>query len=239
MPKKEYRFPIKFVPNDGQGELNFGRLIPKCPFRLIACGSSGSGKSSIIFSMLLNDHFPYRAVFEDRIFVVSPTMDLDRRYEKIKKEFDLEEENFSKADDFEEFITEILETQKEYSEEVKPPTLLIIDDCIGYFNKSSKSKLITIFVSGRHYGINIFLTSQAYREVPKTCRLQVTNLLVFSTNKKEKQILYEEHSQSLDDKEWYRIFDYATQDDYSFLHINYDNKPGERFVKRFESILQL
>ena len=55
--------------------------VPKVPLRMILLAPSGSGKTVLLSNLILNI---YRGCFE-RIFVFSPSIELDKTWELVKK----------------------------------------------------------------------------------------------------------------------------------------------------------
>ena len=55
--------------------------VPKVPLRMILLAPSGSGKTVLLSNLILNI---YRGCFE-RIFVFSPSIDIDKTWEPVKK----------------------------------------------------------------------------------------------------------------------------------------------------------
>jgi hypothetical protein len=55
--------------------------VPKVPLRMILLAPSGSGKTVLLSNLILNI---YRDCFE-RIFVISPSIDIDKTWEPVKK----------------------------------------------------------------------------------------------------------------------------------------------------------
>ncbi len=55
--------------------------VPKVPLRMILLEPSGSGKTVLLSNLILNI---YRGCFE-RIFVFSPSIDIDKTWEPVKK----------------------------------------------------------------------------------------------------------------------------------------------------------
>jgi len=54
--------------------------VPKVPLRMILLAPSGSGKTVLLSNLILNI---YRGCFE-RIFVFSPSIDIDKTWEPVK-----------------------------------------------------------------------------------------------------------------------------------------------------------
>jgi len=232
MPTKYKKYIVENIPVKNKYKVKTSPLLPSHPSRIIMVGGSHSGKSTTLFNLLLNKTFPFLNLYkDDRIFVVSPTLKLETRWELVN----VQEENTSDGSDIDEFIDEVLEKQ----EDDPKPAIIVLDDIIPMLNNSQKSGVAKLFISGRHYNLTSVLLSQGYRNCSKLCRLQISNLILFPVNKKEQQIVWEEHSLGYDLDEWLELYKAATDKKYSFLHINYANDDNERFIKNFETILQL
>ena len=55
--------------------------VPKIPIRMLLLAPSGSGKTVLLSNLILNI---YRGCFE-RIYIFSPSVDLDTRWKPVKK----------------------------------------------------------------------------------------------------------------------------------------------------------
>lgn len=140
---------------------------------------------------------------------------------------------------YQELQIEYLQAKKR-SKKDSDRVLLVFDDALGLDNSLFKrnslfSKLNTM---NRHLNISIIVVSQAYKQIPRTIRVNMSNYVVFEiANQQEIKLFYEENNNSLTFQDWYDKYRQATNEPYSFLYINYQAPKGKRLMKRFEELL--
>ena len=214
-------------------------------------GKTGSGKSFHAKSILENDlkNIPF-----DNRWLISPTamqmMDttlLDYFPEdNVENEFD------------EEFITFVIvelvksERRKLYDKfhyrtteeggRVKIPRnknekpkyehyLIFVDDFIENlkFAGGKVRGLAALIIKARHYNINLILTSQSYTKVDHVIRSNTKQLILFGANANEINKLSKEHNIFAKSKTFRQYFQYLTDEDYSYVHINYNYPVSKSF----------
>jgi hypothetical protein len=140
------------------------------------------------------------------------------------------------------FIQTLINKQRfvieRYSKEIADNILLIFDDCIAdkkFFNSNLVKKML---FNSRHLKISTIITSQAYKELPKSLRLnQSMIILFFIANEAELKLVYEENSSSVNQKDFLRIFRRVTEKAFNFLTINYQNNTEYRLQENFEKFI--
>ena len=228
------KYKIEDIPTPNKHKIKTDILLPDMPFRMLMIGNSGSGKNTTLFNILANKKFPYMKKFKGNIWVIAPTLKLERRWEMIGVPEDQMEED---ADKIDEFIDEVKEHQENTGYK---PCCIIFDDIIPVLNQSNKSGVNKLFISMRHWNMSGVILSQAYRQgIPKVCRLQATSMIIYKVNNKEQMAIYEENCPELSFDDFQDLFKEATKERYSFLQINYDNKEEDRYIKNFDTILRL
>ncbi|KAI8996033.1 hypothetical protein BC832DRAFT_595729 [Gaertneriomyces semiglobifer] len=81
---------------------------------------------------------------------------------------------------------------------------------------------------------------QAYREIPKTVRVNLTALILFEvTNESELKALYEENTCGMTWDVWVQAYRYCTEQDYDFMYINYKKPKKLRVMKNFDQYIFL
>jgi hypothetical protein len=84
----------------------------------------------------------------------------------------------------------------------------------------------------------LLLCSQAYKEIPKTVRTNLSCLVIFEIpSEKEVEVIYEENSLYMKRKDWQEAYQHAVEDDHSFLYINYQKPKRLRMMKNFTNVL--
>ena len=219
--------------------------VPKVPFRALIFGPSGSGKSVLLVSLILDI---YRDVFS-RVFVFSPSVNHDSIWLPVKKYV---KENLNVNDEkeqcfFEEYKTEdlmkIIDTQtkipkylKEKKEKKLYNILVILDDIADAPEIARHNKLLqSLYVRGRHAGISVITASQKAFILHPVIRVNATQLFIFRLrNRKELDSIVEELSALADAKTILEIYHTATAEDFNFLYVDLMKKNiNEMFYKNF------
>jgi len=118
--------------------------------------------------------------------------------------------------------------------------LIIFDDLVGssLFSGSRGSYFKGVNTRHRHYSASFLMVSQGYKEIPKTIRTNWTCLIVFEIgNEREVQVIYEEYAMGLKSDDWLELYKHATDDDHSFLYINFQKPKRLRMMKNFTNYL--
>jgi hypothetical protein len=204
------------------------------PCRVIFVAPSHSGKSVLIENIFANPKFDYYDLFESNrnVFVMSPTYKSGSM--KIKG---LRPENIRDHLDSD-LINAIMEEQeeniREYGKEKSPNVAIIIDDLIAGLTSHDKNVLRKLYFHGRHAKISTFLTSQSYKSIPKSVRVNADHSIIFQINNtKEMMSIVEE--QNVDEGVFRWILNHATEQPYSFLKINHKKPINERYSVRMSN----
>ena len=124
---------------------------------------------------------------------------------------------------------------KKYGKKIADNILLVFDDCISVKKFFTSEVILKMLLNSRHYKVSIIITSQAYKLLPKSLRLNMSLLVLFYTaNKKELEQIYDENSSSLGFKQFERIYNDICEKDYGFLVVNYQQKAKHRLQNGFE-----
>lgn len=159
-------------------------------------------------------------------------------------------------DDFYENMNSILPVmteQKRIIEDVLAPVygpkgkfyadriLLVLDDQAGLFKASATNNPIVNFVfKHRHYYTSFIIATQAYRAIPRPIRLACSCCVMFKiTNETELEALREEWPGDMTKDEWYRVYEYCTSEDFSFMYINVKFPSFQQVFKNFRTRIRL
>ena len=211
------------------------KIIPQHPASVVFNGSSGSGKTNLLISLLTTDYY-FKDYF-DYIFLFSPTGASDDMFEHLK----LNPENIFVDLDPDD-LSKIMEKQKNIIDkkgiEKAPKILVIFEDCQAN-NKFMKSKpFLKAFIANRHYGMSTWLCGQSFTRTPRACRLQANNIFFFKGSGGEHELMAKEFTPpGLKKKQFLALIDEATTGDYSFLHINMKSPHKERYRKNIDEII--
>ena len=203
--------------------------VSKLPTRSIINAASGSGKTVLIQSLILDI---YRNCFS-RIYIFSPSIELDDTFLPVKKyisenltETEGEQIYFSDFDG--EAVQNILDTQKHiiHHQKKDPKTkrlfsiLLIFDDVADNKAIHNDKALNSCFTRGRHSQVSTILSTQKYNAVSTIIRTNMDSMYLFRLrNANDLQAVIDELSALLDKKRLLEIYLKATEQRFSFLFI--------------------
>lgn len=213
--------------------------IPRINTSTIFSGKTGSGKSLCLVNLLKREDF--LGGWFDQIFLISPTGLSD----DIQGHLDIPKENvFTDLTKGMENITNILNMNRMMIEAVgadKAPKLAIIyDDCVGDRKIMNHHMFIKSFIACRHFNATTFICTQSFTAVPRRCRLQCTNVIIFGCSMDEQKALAETYTPAkYNKKEFCELINFATTEPYSFMFINLSQPQETRYRQTFETILRL
>jgi hypothetical protein len=240
----------------GNTEYNYAQSshqeAPQLPARALIVVPSGSGKTVVLVSLIC-DILRQRdgsSCFA-RVYVVSPTINLDPQWEPVKK-FQRRTMRVSQDEDEELYMDRYSETAlsrivrrqqavvalaRKKELRVIPQICLILDDVADDAALCRRSQtLVSLFLRGRHQAMTTLLSTQVYRSIAPQIRKNVSCMLVFALRSvAERDAIVEENSALAGDKKtMLELYEEATREPHSFLFINYTAPRRERFWERFE-----
>lgn len=178
---KEYRLKLpKFLCDYSLKDdvpAPFDRLVSGFRFCAI-CGNSGSGKTSLLVSMLTDKKILKKCY--NHVIVVCPPSS-----RKSMKKDPLEDLDPAKQFDSLEGIDKILEMLTFYSSEGET-SLLVIDDNQSYLKDAHIANVLNhICANRRHLKTTIIILLQTYNKLPLSTRKLLNVLISFRPSKKE------------------------------------------------------
>lgn len=184
-------------------------------------GPKGSGKSSIVLSLLTSKKSPFRGYFNN-ILLVSPTAKYDDKMKPLQEEVELEGhywENLTETTAEE--ITDCLhEMNDSYTGKKKIQNLIILDDVTHSFPTGRKpSQISSLFTNSRHLKTSIWVITHKYTSMPTIFRNQVDCLFIFRTNSKQ-EIESLKRDINCNEDLLEENLKKATEEDHSFLFVN-------------------
>lgn len=210
-------------------------LPQKGGFAMLICGKPGTGKTSLILSLVCKQGKAFNRKF-DRVFVFSPsliTMD-DDPFELIPEEQKFEEATL-------ESIEEVLDTIRDSGEKV----LLILDDVIADIRGKGKGEienlLEKIFFNRRHLcgaggSCSVIATSQTYNKISPKLRKTASHY-VFYDNKQKKEIdsIFDEVI-LIPKKEYIDVLRYVYDKKHNFMYIDNSLQENKQIHKNFNPL---
>jgi hypothetical protein len=214
-------------------------MIPKINSSTIFSGRSGSGKSVCLANLLTRKEF-LKGAF-DQMYLISPTGTSD----DIQKQMGIKKANvftdvIAGITEMEEILNDNRSIIEKVGADKAPKILLIYDDCVGDRDLLKHPMFIKSFIACRHFNCTTMICTQSFTRVPRVCRLQATNTIIFACSLDEVKTLSETYCPSRYTKrEFSDIIHHATREPYSFLYVNWAAQPAERYRKNFDTMLKL
>jgi len=215
------------------------------PMRLLIVGKSQlSGKSTVCGNMLCRPYdekdeaglqFYKNDFMGENIFVISPSVHIDKKWSSIIKGKDIPDGNIYEQYNEEELERLYDKLEMLYYDESAPgdfqPKLVIFDDvsATGSFKEKINGIMAKYFCNSRHFGISIICTSQKLSDLSTVQRENATGIIMFSCSNKQAELFYNDVS-PMPKKEFMGLLNKATEKKHSFMVVNYSNDPEERFL---------
>ncbi len=152
--------------------------------------------------------------------------DLDEIPRKIKEQQDIIKQLHDKG-------------YKKQAKYIADRMLVVLDDQAGMFKGGNvNNPMVNYVIKHRHSSSSVIIVTQAYKAIPKTIRTNCNALILFEIpNLSELKVIYEENPEGLNEHEWMKVYQHATEEPYSFMYINNKFPKGQRIYKRFDSQL--
>ncbi len=218
--KKSHPLSAEMKAHDNQIEKS-DDVLPMGSRIFAIIGPKGSGKSSIVLSLLTSKKSPYRRYFNN-ILLVSPTAKYDDKMKPLQEEVASENHYWEHLnEETAEEITDELNTLNEaYQGKKKIQNLIILDDVTHSFPTGRKpSKISSLFTNSRHLKTSIWVITHKYTSMPTIFRNQVDALFIFRTNSKM-EIECFKRDLNCDEDLFEQNLKKATEEDHSFLLVN-------------------
>ena len=209
------------------------------PFRMLIIGPSGSGKTNTLLHLINNFH-PI-----DKIYLYAKDTDEKKYQYLINKR---EQAGIKNLNDPHAFISyssdmnDVLDDINNYDKNRDKKVLIIFDDMIADIMRSEKFKAIVkeLFLRCRKFNISIVFITQSYFRTPKDARLNSTHYILMKIgNKKQLKSIAEENSGHLDFKDFLKIYNYGTEEPYSFMMVDTRCNVRVTFKKNFDEPIDL
>lgn len=274
--------PIRVSSND----IDVHPFLPSHPSLVGIVAPRKSGKTTLLVNMLTRDDM-YKNFFHE-IHIWSPTIKLDRKWEKVTKylpdewvhdhfsdeEFmdimgkiqrriegddkNMEKQSTEKQkalannpvlirpqktlkqmrEDAKQSLTQY-EKKLDEKKKLKPRRVLFVfDDSAaekGLFTRNFASPAVKAAFTSRHYGVSLWVVSQAYKAINTCFRNNIFHWIIFNTpNEKEGDRMAQELNGPLSTYQFQKLLNDVTSEPFQFLYINFEaNKKSDIFRKGF------
>ena len=213
--------------------------LPKKSHTMLFVGKSGSGKTSLMVSLLAsrkknNNLQSYKKQF-NHVIICSPSLstlknNIFKDLSPAKKFTEFDEDLLDFVDDFTQETAELEET-----------TLLILDDVGSQLRKkqSLEKLLVSLLQNRRHRYLSCWILVQKFRDLPTGVRNNSTHMALFRpVNSRETTAIHEELLPIKKDK-LNDFMDFVFDKKYNFLFVDMSLQAasGFKFYKNFDEII--
>ena len=205
------------------------------PFRMLIIGPSGSGKTNTLLH-LINDLHPI-----DKIYLYAKDLH-ETKYEYLinkREQAGIKNLNDSHAFiDYSDDMNDVLDDINNYNKNRDKKVLIDMIADIEY-NKNFKRIIKELFYRACKINVSIVFITQSYFRALKDARLNSTHYIIMKINKKELKRIVEEKSGHLDYKDFLKMYNYCTEEPYSFMTIDARPTATIPFKKNFNDLINL
>ena len=163
------------IPNcdstDEDANKKFKQLYPYMPsdtFRMLICGSSGSGKTNLLYYMLMKP-----LLYFNKIYLYARNLEQDKYEKLIKKMREISHQ----------IGCEVLHVSNDEITPVKEMDygenkIVVFDD---YVCDKNQKQIIDYFIQGRHKNCSVIYLSQSFYKTPKDIRLNCSHYCLYES----------------------------------------------------------
>ena len=222
--------PAENKPQDKRIEKMDAKFLPKLPATFYVLGSCGSGKSSILWTLLTKGYVygkQKKSIFDEALIYLG-TLDAKAAFEKLPIDNLLIMDEYH-PQPFEEYQNDLKKHQMERLEKKKSPlnALLVFDDFVGAGlmkkpRPNAPPPVEKLALTSRHEcNTSIFFCSQVYKNSGFSAPSVRNNISVFVVSRMSHQELVkiaEELSEMYEPEEWIEHYEMAmAQEPYTFV----------------------
>lgn len=211
------KIPKKFLPKQHNPYYDIHHI--KLPFRMLITGSSGSGKTQTLLSLLHN----MPKTFE-KIIITTKNKD-EPLYNWLEDKFE-KDPNFEMREIDKDGLPDLDKFDKEQN------NLLVMDDLVGEKNQKPMEQF---FLRARKKGCSLVYITQSYYAVPRMIRSNLTYLIIKQVSSmKNLTMIMREYDLGIDRTQLIDMYKQATEQKAGFLMIDLEGDEGKKFRKDFD-----
>lgn len=241
--------PAELKPHDKRMDHLRYPHLPKLPANIMILGQCGSGKSSILYS-LITEGYTYgnkgskkkKSIFDEGIVYLG-TQDAIDAFQKLPIKNHIVLQDFD-PDDFEQYLEDLKNHQMEKLERGKPPmnTIIIFDDFAGVNlmkRRGNKgSPLERLALTSRHEcNATLVMCSQVYRNSGfshPVVRNNITTYILSQMSRPEVAKIAEELSGDMTPEEFIEVYDkIMAKKRYNFMVYDTRRPLDQRWTEQF------
>jgi len=211
------KIPKKFLPKQHNPYYDTHHI--KLPFRMLITGSSGSGKTQTLLSLLHN----MPKTFE-KIIITTKNKD-EPLYNWLSDKFE-KDPNFEMREIDKDGLPDLDKFDKEQN------NLLVMDDLVGEKNQKPMEQF---FLRARKKGCSLVYITQSYYAVPRMIRSNLTYLIIKQVSSmKNLTMIMREYDLGIDKTQLIDMYKQATEQKAGFLMIDLEGDEDKKFRKDFD-----
>ena len=220
--------------------------IPQSSCLIVA--PSNSGKTTMIVNLLLRKVFGVIVHYEV-VHIFSPTCRSDASWDLVQEDVYRPHKikcadgkrrmtaEIQLHDTFDQdHIQELLTEQEALPKKERPNTLMIIDDFASDFRDTQVMSRLAM--RGRHSRMFLWISTQLYRKIPRSIRVNMPYYIFFQVNQNELKTIAEELATSKI-QDFIKVFQQCTNKAYSFFCVNMKKSVRERYWCNFTTPLTI
>ena len=192
-------------------------FMPDDTFRMLICGNSGSGKTNLLYHMLIDPLLYY-----DKIYLYAKNLEQEKYQNLINEMNEISEDmGYDVMEVSNDKIIPI--NHLNYEDNQK---LIIFDD---YVCEKNQRQIVDYFIQGRHKNCSVIYLSQSFYKTPRDLRLNCSHYRIYEfPSSRERNMIASELGI---DKE---KLNKATKKQYNFLCVD---KPRKKVKRNFFGVL--
>ena len=194
------------------------QYMPDDTFRMLICGGSGSGKTNLLYHMLMKP-----LVYYDQIHLYAKNLE-QQKYQDMINNFN----EISQSVGYDVLVcsnNEIVPVENMMDDSAQK--IVIFDDFVC---EKNQKPLIDYFIRGRHKNCSVIYLSQSFYGTPKDIRLNCSHFCVYEfPSSNERSLISRELGVGKED------YIKATKKPYSFLYVD---KPKKMIKRNFFGKIQ-
>ena len=182
-------------------------FMPKDTFRILICGNSGSGKTNLLYHMLIEP-----LLYFDEIHLYAKNLDQEKYQNLVNKMNEMSRTvGYDIMNVSNDRIIPINDIDYEHNQK-----LVIFDD---YVCEKNQRQIVDYFIQGRHKNCSVIYLSQSFYKTPRDIRLNCSHYCIYEfPSSRERNMISSELGV---DKEKFKK---ATKEPYSFLYVDKPKK---------------
>ena len=215
------KIPKRFLLNNHNPHYDTHHI--KLPFRMIICGSSGSGKTQTLLSLI----HAMPETFEN-IFIITKNKD-EPLYNWAEEKLGKKGLKITEID--KDGLPDLDKLNKEET------NLIVMDDLVGEKNQKPMEQF---FLRARKKNASLVYISQDYYSIPKMIRRNMTYLIIKQlSSMKNLTMIAREFDVGISKKVLTDIYKEATKSRLDFLMMDLEASPEDRFRKNFQQVFEI